>query len=133
MNYTCLPRLELQAVAHLHMFSKLELYMTDELAHELSGVCKFLTSSHDELNIKTRNTTSKGFARATRPTLPCSSPKTSVIVKVPEKSPGSSSLAEVNQSHRHIITSSHHQKARTRERQNVRRPQGQKHQLTQTL
>ena len=38
MSYTCFPRLELQAVAHLHIFSKLELYTIDELAHELSGV-----------------------------------------------------------------------------------------------
>ena len=38
MSYTCFPRLELWAVAHPHMFSKLELLTIDELAHELSGV-----------------------------------------------------------------------------------------------
>ena len=38
MSYTCFPRLELYELAHLHMFKKPELYTTDELAHELSGV-----------------------------------------------------------------------------------------------
>ena len=37
MSYICLPRLELWAVAHLHMLRRLELYMLDELAHDLSN------------------------------------------------------------------------------------------------
>ena len=36
-------------MAHLHMFSKLELYRMDELAHELSGVCCVLTLSSFQL------------------------------------------------------------------------------------
>ena len=38
MSYTCFPRLELWTVAHLHMFCRLELYTTDDLAHDLSDV-----------------------------------------------------------------------------------------------
>ena len=36
LSYTCFLRLELQAVAHPHTFSKLELYTINELAIELS-------------------------------------------------------------------------------------------------
>ena len=41
VRYTCFPGLSYRRVAHLHMFSKLELYTIYELlyvAHELSGV-----------------------------------------------------------------------------------------------